>query len=208
MIRVFIADDHAVIRDGLTRILEEADDMECAGQVEDGAEVLDALDDTPFDVLVLDLSLPGGGEETLQRVKMRKPDLPVIIFSMHPEDSYALHLLKTGASAYISKGRSTMELLKAIRKVHQGRKYVTQELAELLLEHKDAGEEMPHERLSDRERQVFMLLLDGRSPSEIVDELLVSASTVSTHIQRIKQKLEVNSVVEMVKYAYRVGILH
>ena len=206
-IKVFIADDHAVIREGVARILEAAPDMHFAGQAESGHDVLELVRTADWDVLILDLSLPGGGEATMQSLQAIRPALPVIIFSMHPEDQYAIRLLKAGASAYLTKGRAGKELLDAIRKVARGKRYITQELAEQLLEQRDSVEAPGHELLTDREHQVFMLLLDGKQPGEIVEELHVSASTVSTHIQNIKRKLNAPSVVALVKYAYRVGLL-
>lgn len=207
-IRVFVADDHEMIRDGLARLLDASNDLELVGQAENGQDVVRQVKDADWDVLVLDLNLPGGGEATLQSVQSIRPKLPVIIFSMHPEDQYALRLLKAGAMAYLTKGRPSSELLDAIRKVHQGKKYITHELAMKLLDGQNPNDGFPHENLSDREHQVFMLLLSGKQPSEIVAELHVSASTVSTHINKIKQKLGAPTVVDIVKYAYRVGLLH
>lgn len=207
-IRVFIADDHAMIRDGLSRLIETTTDLILAGEADNGQDVIDQARDADWDVLVLDLSLPGGGEATLQSLQVIRPQLPVILFSMHPEDQYAIRLLKSGAAGYLSKGRSSFELLQAIRTVAQGKKYLTPELAEKLLDGKSTEQAAPHELLTDREYQVFMLLLDGKQPNEIVAELHVSASTVSTHINKIKQKLNTPTIVDIVKYAYRVGILH
>jgi two-component system invasion response regulator UvrY len=207
-IRVFIADDHEMIRDGLARLIDASKDLVFAGEADNGQDVIQQARDAEWDVLVLDLNLPGGGEATLQSLQSIRPKLPVIIFSMHPEDQYALRLLKAGAMAYLTKGRPSSELLDAIRTVAQGKKYVTHELAMKLLDGNGPGEGHPHESLTDRENQVFMLLLGGKQPSEIVAELHVSASTVSTHINKIKQKLDAPTVVDIVKYAYRVGILH
>jgi len=207
VIRVCIADDHAIIREGLSQILGTVDDIICVQTFQSGHEVLEEATNADWDVLILDLGLPGGGEATLQRLQVIRPSLPVIIFSMHPEDQYAIQLLQSGASAYLSKGRPSKEILEAIRTVSRGGKYVTQELAMQLLNTKKTAEQAPHQILSPREKQVFMLLIDGKQPSDIVKELHVSPSTVSTHIHRIKQKLQVESVVEMVKYAYRSGIL-
>ncbi len=207
-IKVFIADDHTMIRDGLIRLMETTTDLIFAGEADNGQEAMAQARNADWDVLLLDLSLPGGGEATLQSIQSIRPDLPVIIYSMHPEDQYAIRLLKAGAAAYLSKGRSSTELLQAIRKVAQGKKYITHELAEKLLDGKETAAAAPHELLTDREYQVFMLLLDGKQPNDIVAELHVSASTVSTHINKIKQKLNTPTIVDIVKYAYRSGILH
>lgn len=207
MIRVFIADDHAIIREGLARIIHETDDIELAGQAEECERVLTLAPDADWDVLILDLSLPGGGAETLQRLQYIRPQLPVIIFSMHPEDQYAIQLLKSGASAYLTKGRATEEMIAAIRTVARGERYVTQNIAAQLLFTNPTSGHKPHELLSARESQVFMLILDGKQPSDIVSELNISPSTVSTHIQNVKKKLGASSIVELVKYAYRSGIL-
>jgi DNA-binding NarL/FixJ family response regulator len=207
MIRVAIADDHAIVREGLARILEAEDDMEVAVMLESGDDVLALAADADWDVLVLDLSLPGGGEATFEKLQYVRRGLPVIFFSMHPEDQYALQLLKAGAAAYLTKGRGSTEILSAIRKAAAGETYITQHLASQLLQAKPTQHQHAHELLTARERQVFVLLLEGKRPAEIVSELHVSPSTVSTHIQHIKKKLGVQSVVEMVKYAFRAGIL-
>jgi len=204
-IRVFVADDHAIIREGIAKIIHETPDLVLAGQADSGHTVMERVKNEEWDVLILDLSLPGGGEATLQKCKQHRPDMPVIIFSMHPEDQYAIQLLREGAAAYLTKGRPISEIVSAIREVSKGKKYITNELAMQLLEHKPTTQ--AHDVLTPREKQIFFLILDGKQPSEIVKDLHLSPSTVSTHIQHIKKKLNANSIVELVKYAYRSGLI-
>ena len=207
MIRVFIADDHAIVRDGLVHMIEDAPDMTPVGTAGDSGEVVDRARVEEWDVLILDLSLPGaGGVEVLEQLRALKPKLPVVVFSMHPEERFAVRLLRAGAAGYVHKGRSPLEVLAAVRKVAAGGQYVTPTVGELLLA---AGKRPPqsHETLSDREYQIFLLLLDGKQPSDIATELYLSPSTVSTHIRRVKEKLGAHSTAELVRYGLRAGLI-
>lgn len=207
MIRVFIADDHSVVRHGL-KLMLEASDMVVVGTAADGHAVLRAPAIDACDVLILDLSLPRiGGAEVLRQIRSRLPDLPIVILSMYPEDEYALHLLREGASAYLSKDRPPEELVAALRKAAAGGSYVTDTLAEHALRGHAAAPSLPHTRLSPREQQVFRLLVEGRSVSEIAAEINVSMSTVSNHLRHIKEKLGARTVAEVIGYAHRVGLL-
>ena len=207
MIRVFIADDHAIVRRGLRDVIGAAEDMTVTGEAADGRAVLDAIAEPNFDVLVLDLSLPRvNGTEVLRRMKIDRPQLPVVILSMYPEDQYALRLLKEGAAAYLSKDRPPDELLLAIREVSAGRRYVTQEVANLALEARANGERAPHETLSAREYQVFTLLYQGQSVSDIAAELDLTSGTVSNHVAAIRTKLSVRTIADIVRYAVRAGL--
>jgi DNA-binding NarL/FixJ family response regulator len=206
MIRVFIADDHAVVRRGLQLLLEGTDEMKVVGTASDGREALGSPALDACDVVVLDLSLPKvSGSEVLRRLKESRPALPVVILSMYPEDQHGLHLLREGASAYLSKDRAPEELIAAIRKVARGGRYVTDTLAERSIESRgESG--APHTTLSAREHQVFLLLVQGRAVSDIAAELDLHSSTVSNTIRRIKEKLGVGTLGEIIAYAHRAGL--
>ena len=198
--RVFIADDHAIMRSGLAQLIDSNDDMETVGTAEDSAGVLRASHQQEWDVLVLDLSLPGaGGLEVLQQLKASKPKLPIVVFSMHPENRYALRVLRAGAAAYINKGESPLELVAAIRKAAAGGRYITHSVGELLLD-SSGNQGPPHESMTEREYQVFMAILGGKQPSEIAGILGLSNSTVSTHIRHIRDKLGVESLADIIRY--------
>jgi len=206
VIRVFIADDHAVLRAGLELMLAATDDLTVVGTAADGRAALLSPAIDGCDVLILDLSLPKvSGVEVLRQIHERRPDLPIVILSMYPEDQYALHLLRAGASAYLSKDRPPEELLAALRKVARGGSYVTDTLAEHARRGKGA-EAPPHERLTPREREVLLLLVDGRTVSEIAAEIDLGLSTVSNHLRHIKDKLGVRTNAEIVGYAHRAGL--
>ncbi|MCB9761751.1 MAG: response regulator transcription factor [Alphaproteobacteria bacterium] len=208
MIRVFMADDHPIVRAGLRALLSLAPDITLVGEVGDGRKVLLAMEepDWAVDVLLLDLSLPRvGGLEVLRRVRARHPDLAVLVLSMYDEEQYADRLLAQGAAGYVSKDRSEEELIAAVRAVARGRVYVSRSVALARLDH-PGPPSAPHERLTPREHQVFTLLFDGRTVTDIAAELDLSVSTVSTHVGNIKGKLAVSSVAEIVSYAHRMGL--
>jgi DNA-binding NarL/FixJ family response regulator len=213
VIRVFLADDHAVVRDGLRRILHHTDDIQVVGEAGDGRAVLEWLrrggdGGGACDVVVLDLNMPGlGGIDVLRQLRAQHPRLPILILSMYAEDQYAVRLLRAGASGYLAKGRSSDTVLDAIRRVASGHRYVTENVAERLLADRDLPDAPPHESLSQREHQVFTLLIEGKSPSDIANELHVSASTVSTYIARIKKQLGAQTIGEIIRYASRAGLL-
>jgi two-component system invasion response regulator UvrY len=203
MIRVLVADDHAVVRRGLVQILAEAPDMVVAGEASTGREVLQAVWKHDYDVLVLDIAMPeGGGLEVLQQLQTLKPDLRVLILSMYPERQYAVRALKTGAAGYLTKESVPDELIAAIRKVARGGKYVSQSLAEQLAgELRGEVEKEPHETLSDRQYQVMTLLAAGKSITDVAEELSLSVKTVSTYRARILDKLNLKSTAEIIRYA-------
>lgn len=208
MIRVFIADDHAVVRHGLRQIISNCSDMTVVGEACDGHEMLRAAEAGKWDVLVLDLALPRlSGLEALRRVRALRPSLPVVVLSMYPEDQYAVRILREGAAAYLSKERPGEEVLAAIRKVARGGTYVTESLAEQVLRSPKSAEKLPHETLTGREYQVFALITHGRTVSEIAAELNLTAGTVSGHLHNIKEKLGARSVAEVVSYAHRMGLI-
>jgi two-component system, NarL family, invasion response regulator UvrY len=208
MIRVLLADDHSIFRLGIRRILSSEDGMDVVGEVGDGLRVFTFLDSHEVDVLVLDLSLPGlSGLEIVRRLEDEAPRLGIVVLTMYPEGPFAMSLMRQGAGAFITKSAPPDELIKAIRVVARGGVYLTRSLQEL----KAAGgadERMPHERLSPRETQVFMSLIEGKSVSETAHQIDLAVSTVSTLVSRIKDKLQAGSVTDLVIYAHRVGLLN
>lgn len=207
MIRIFIADDHAIVRHGLRGLISATPDMRVVGEASDGRQLLNQAETLDCDVLVLDLSLPKvGGPEVLRRLKQQRPTLPIVVLTMYPEDQYAVALLRSGASAYLCKDRPSHELLDAIRRVAQGGTYFTETIAQRFL---DSGgrDEPAHAKLTAREHQVFTLIIQGRSGAEIAAELDLTAGTVSNHLAKIKEKLGAHSVAEIVRYAYRAGLI-
>jgi DNA-binding NarL/FixJ family response regulator len=208
MIRLLLADDHAIIRDGVRRVLDTHTDLEVVGEAEDGASLLAMLDAGEPDVLVLDLSLPDiGGVELVRRLREERPHLPILVLTMYPEDQLALHLFELGVRAYLSKSRSSDELVSAIRAVHAGGEYVTATLERLRGAVKDRADVQPHQRLSTREYQVFLLLIQGKTVSEISHTLELNISTVSNHVAGIREKLGCASLGEILRYAHRAGLL-
>src|SRR5262245_11170721 len=191
MLKILIADDHALIREGLKKILKAAQDITVVSEAQNAREVIEEVKKQELDVVILDISLPGkSGLELLKDLKQQSPNLPVLILSMHPEDRFAVRALKAGASGYVTKDSAVDELVKAIRKVMLGRKYVSPALAEKLafdLE-TDTGKP-PHENLSDREYQVMCLIAVGKTVREIAGELFLSISTVNTYRARILEKM-------------------
>ena len=208
MIRVFIADDHAIVREGIKRLLENAANLVVVGEADTGAAAVEKARAEAWDVLVLDLTLPDlNGLEVLKQVKAIRPRLKVLVLTMQAEDQYALRILKAGADGYLTKGRPGDEILEAIRKIAGGGKYLTPRLAELLLSTRPDAEREPHEMLTDREHDVLVMIGRGKTPSAVANELGVSPSTVSTHIHRIKTKLGLESVGQLVQYAVRAGLV-
>ncbi|MFO0577561.1 MAG: response regulator transcription factor [Polyangia bacterium] len=205
MIRIFIADDHAIVRHGLRQLIETQPDMVVVGEASDGRQVLLAEGKQDWDILLLDLSLPRvNGIEVLRRLRSEHPSLRVVALSMYPEEQYADRLLGEGAVAYLSKEQSPQELLAVFRQVVRGggpprRAAAQQARAE--------GAAAPHEALSAREYQIFTLILQNRRVTEIAAELNLSVSTVSNHLTHVKEKLGVRSVGEIISYGHRVGLI-
>jgi DNA-binding NarL/FixJ family response regulator len=205
MIRVVIADDHQILREGLKQLLLAAGDLAVVGEAADGYEALQRVRELEFDVLLLDMSMPGkSGVELIKQVKAEKPKLRILVLSMHEEHQYAVRAIRAGASGYLTKESAAVQLTAALRKVAGGGAFITPEVAERL-----ALDAMPHtdgplhETLSDREFQVFRLLVSGRSVSEIAADLHLSAKTVSTHKSRLMEKLQVDSNADLVRYAVK-----
>jgi DNA-binding NarL/FixJ family response regulator len=203
MTRVLIADDHALVRDGLKRILEGNDDLTVAGEAANGHEVLQALTAIQFDVLLLDLSMPGrSGIDLIKLVKERTPKLPVLVLTMHEEEQYAVRAIRAGASGYLTKDSAATQLVTAIRKVAGGGLFINAAVAEqLALNIMTASSELSHTLLSDREFEIFHLLVAGKSITDIGRQLCLSVKTVSTHKSRILQKMRLNSIADLTRYA-------
>ena len=209
MIKILIADDHAIIREGLKQILAETSDMVVAGEAADGREVLDHVRKDDYDLVLLDIAMPGrGGLDTLGRLKHEKPELPVLVLSMYPEEQYAIRAFKAGASGYLTKESAPEELISAIRKVTQGGKYVSSSLAEKLAFNLEKDTEKPlHEMLSDREYQVIIMIASGKTVTEISDKLSLSVKTISTNRARALKKMEMKTNAEMTYYAIKQGLV-
>lgn len=209
MIRVLVADDHAVVRRGVLQILDEAPDMVAAGEASTGRQVLREVHKHDYDVLVLDIAMPdGSGLEVLRQLQTLEPKLRVLILSMYPEKQYAVRALKAGAAGYLTKESAPDELVVAIRRVAQGGKYITQSLTEeLVAELAGKAEKLLHETLSDREYQVMTLLATGKSVTDIATELSLSVKTISTYRARILDKLNLRNTAEIIRYAFEHGLV-
>ncbi len=202
MIRVLIADDHPVVRKGLCLILAEADGIEVAGEASDAPETLGQLARTLVDVLVLDIGMPGrSGLELLQELRQSYPKLPVLILSQYPEEQIAVRAIRAGAAGYLNKESAPEQLVDAVRRVHQGRRFLTDTLAELLAVSVEGGSAEPHQTLSDREYQVFRMIASGKTVSDIAVELSLSVKTVSTYRTRILEKMNLKNNSELTRYA-------
>ena len=201
--QVLVADDHAIIRDGMRKILADTDDMEMVGEAANGHEVMDLIRQRDWDLVVLDLSMPGrSGVELIKLIKAERPKCPILIFSMHPEEQYALRALRAGASGYLSKEGDSDLILPALRKVASGGVYISTNVAELLASNVTPHfQETPHKKLSDREFQVFDRIVQGVSLTDIAHELSLSIKTVSTHKSHILNKMNKRSHVDLLRYA-------
>lgn len=208
MIRILIADDHAVVRRGVKQIIGETRDMAVADECGNGQELLDKIGNRNHDLILLDISMPGrNGLEILKQIKCLSPDIPVLILSMHPEEQYAIRALRAGACGYLTKDSAPDELLAAIRKVSRGAKYVSSSLSEtLVLALAGNGVKSLHETLSDREYQILCLIASGKTVKGIADDLCLSNKTISTYRSRILQKMSLNNNAEMTSYAIKNGL--
>jgi two-component system invasion response regulator UvrY len=205
VIKVLVADDHAIVRRGLRQILSETQDILVGGEAATAAEVLQRAREERWTAIVLDISLPGAtGLQLLADLKRERPETPVLILTAHPEEQYALRAIRAGAAGFLSKESAPERLIEAVRKVASGGRYVSAELAETLasvLAGETKGE--PHERLSDREFEIFKMLSSGKTVSEVAHELALSVKTVSTHRTRLLKKMEMRTNAELTHYAMR-----
>jgi two-component system, NarL family, invasion response regulator UvrY len=198
VIRVLLADDHKIVRDGLKRILSAHGDIDVVAEAATGDEALAQVKGQEFDVVLLDMSMPGlSGMDLIKRLKLEKPKLRILVLSMHGEQQYAARALKAGASGYLNKDSAAEQLVGAIRKIAAGGVHIGDAAAASLL----AAHKAPHEALSDREFEVLRLLVEGLGPTEIGEKLHLSVKTVSTHKTRILDKLRLGSTAELVRYA-------
>ncbi len=202
MIRVLVADDHPVVRKGLCMILSEGDGIQVVAEANDGPEVLNLLGSVAVDVLVLDIGMPGrSGLEVLQELRQTYPKLPVLILSQYPEEQIAVRAIRSGAAGYLNKESAPDQLVDAVRRVNQGRKFLTANLAELLAVTIEGGSSEPHQALSSREYQVFQMIATGRTVSDIAADLNLSVKTVSTYRTRILEKMNLKNNSELTRYA-------
>lgn len=203
MIKILIADDHSIVRQGLRQIVTADEQMNVVGEAQNGAELLNLIKINPVDVIILDISMPGrNGLEILKDIKRDYPTLPVIILSMHPEDQYAVRVFKAGAAGYMTKESAPEELVKAIKKAHLGGKYISPQVADLLAEYVETKTpEAPHKSLSDREFEVFVFLASGKTVGQISTDLNLSVKTVSTYRTRILEKMQIKTNAEITRYA-------
>jgi two-component system, NarL family, invasion response regulator UvrY len=209
MIRVILCDDHAMIRRGIKDTLAEAVDIQVVAESGSYAEVRDALRNYPCDVLVLDINLPGrGGLEVLASLREVDSPVKVLMVSMFPEDQYAIRCLKAGAQGYLNKAGDPADLITAVRTVAQGRKYVTANVAQMLVDNLHAPENTsPHASLSERELQTLLKIASGKRLSDIAEELMLSPKTVSVYRARVLEKLKLTNNAEMTVYAIRNGLV-
>lgn len=209
MIRIFIADDHAVVREGLKQIISEVSDMHVTGEADNGFEVVDRVKASEYDVLILDITMPGPNVLDLVKDLIQdKPGLPILVLSIHPEEQYALRVLRAGVSGYLTKESAPEELVNAIRKVSDGGKYASAGLAEKLLFNLNTGQEkLPHDHLSDREYQSLCMIASGMSVKDIALELGLSEKTISTYRSRIMKKMAMKHNAEITHYAFKYGLV-
>ena len=209
MIRLVIADDHAIVREGLKRIVGAINDMQMVGEAADGTEVMQRVRDLSFDVLVLDLSMPGrNGMELIKLIRTDYPKLHILVLSMHQELQYAVRAIKSGASGYLTKESAPEQLVQAIRKIASGGAYVSAEVAEqLALRAMPGSAALPHESLSAREFEVMQLLVAGTSVTAIAAQINLSVKTVSTHKANLMDKMGLKNQSELVRYAIRHGLV-
>lgn len=208
MIRIAIVDDHQIVRSGLRGFFSDQSDFEVTAEAATGREAIDIVRRGEVDVILMDISLPDqSGVETLAAIKARAPDIPVLVLSGFPETHYATMLIKQGASGYLNKECAPEEIVKAIRVVAQGRRYITPAVAELLADGLTSSDRPPHELLSERETQVFLRLAKGETIGHIAEQMFLSVKTVSTYRTRILNKLQLQSNSDLTYYALKNGLI-
>jgi len=208
VIRIVIADDHAIVREGLKRIVSSVNDMDVTGEAANSTEVMQRVRELTFDLLMLDLSMPGrSGMELIKQVRAEKPKLRILVLSMHQELQYAVRAIKSGASGYLTKESAPDQLEQAIRKIAAGGAFISAEVAEqLALGAMPGSEALPHESLSNREFEVFRLVVDGVSVTDIAARLNLSVKTVSTHKANLMHKMGLHNQSELIRYALKHGL--
>jgi len=208
MIRILIADDHPLFREGLRHILAGCPDFHVADEASNGQEVFEKVWNNEYDLVLLDIAMPGTpGLEVLKRLKIEKPKLPVLVLSMYPEEQYAVRVIKAGASGYLTKESASEELITAIRRITGGRKYITSSIAERLADDLEPPAEKPlHDTLSDRELEVFRMMAAGKTTTQIAEELCLSVKTISTYRSRILEKMNMKTNAGLIHYAIKHNI--
>ena len=203
MINILIADDHAIVREGLKNIIAETLDIVVKDEANNGTEVIKKILKNDYDMIVLDITMPGrDGIDVLKQIKSFKPDLGILIMSMHPEDQFAYRALKLGASGYINKKRAPREMIEAIRKVASGRIYISNSFAEKMAVDLQIDTKLPlHKKLSDREHEVMRMITSGRTAKEISVELSLSSKTISTYRTRVLEKMNMKTDAQLTYYA-------
>jgi two-component system invasion response regulator UvrY len=209
VIRILVADDHGVVRKGLKQIMTESPEMTIAAEAATGQEALELARSGSFDLVILDIAMPGrSGLDILRELRTEAPSLKVIILSMYPEEQYAIRSLRDGASAYLTKGTSPEELMLAIRTVASGKKYITSSVADKLAAYvEDGSQRLPHDTLSDREMQILVLIGSGKQVSDIAEELNLSIKTVSTYRSRILLKMSMETNAQLIRYSIEHGLV-
>lgn len=209
MVKILVADDHAIVREGLKQILADTDDIHVAGEASCSQQVLDMVRSRDFDLVLLDISMPGlNGLDTVKLLKKEKPNLKMLVLSIHPEDQYAVRAIKAGASGYLTKESDPEVLISAIRDVARGGKYISRSLSEQLVNYLSNASGTPtHEILSDREYQVVMMIAQGKTVSQIADELSLSVKTISTNRTRALRKMGMKTNAELTHYAFKQGLI-
>jgi len=209
MLKILIADDHPIVRQGLKQILSEEPDLEVSGEAQNSQEVLELVRKQDWDIVILDITMPSrGGIDVLKELKHQYPKLPILVLSMHPENQYAIRALKAGAAGYLTKESCSEELVKAIQKILKGGKYISSSLAEKLAFTLEVDRLKPlHEQLSDREYQVMCMIASGKTVTEIAQKLSLSVKTISTYRSRILEKMRMENNAELIHYAIKNGLV-
>ena len=208
-VSIIIADDNPVVRAGLRQILAESGEIRQIAEASDGQDLLEKLKKTRYDIILLDITMPGrNGLEILKELRILYPSTPVLVLSVHPEEQYALRVIRSGAAGYLTKETAPENLLEAIRRILGGKKYITPEIAEILAASLDGkGDLAPHLRLSDREFETLRMIAQGKSLTEIAGEMFLNVKTISTYRRRILDKMNMKSTAELVNYAVKNGLV-
>jgi len=208
-VRLLVADDHAVVRQGIRQILADAPEFDIVREATDGVQVMEKLRGAQVDIVVLDLSMPTmSGLEVIKQIRKEFPSIAILVLSFHSEEQYAVRVMKVGASGYLTKGTEPEELVAALKSVAKGRKYVTGTLAERLADELETGtDKLPHETLSDREYEVLCLIASGLSIQKIAEKLILSVKTVSTYRTRLVHKMKMHGTAELTRYAITHGLI-
>jgi DNA-binding NarL/FixJ family response regulator len=208
IVRILIADDHKIVREGLKHMMKFQSELQCLAEAASGEEVLKELAHNEFDLLLLDMTMEGlSGPQLVKQIRALHPSLPILVLSMHNVTQLAIHAIRAGANGYITKDSDPEKLFAAIKKVANGGKYLDPHLAEEMLDNFSRRDDLPHQQLSGREFEIFRLLANGKSNQEIAQILFISVKTVSTHKARVLEKMQLSSVTDLVRYALENKIL-